>query len=106
MFLDLVGTEQGLQVRGTEMKGKGEVVHGPVDQFSIRYPEVLQLSGDIEKGRYTAAAVWHRRQWPGYAEPGLAGGTARVRLAKASAEMKRLAKAQIERILTLLRRKA
>ena len=51
VFFELVGTEQGLQVRSTEMNGKGEVVRGPVDQFSISYPEVRQMSGDIEKGK-------------------------------------------------------
>lgn len=51
VFFELVGTEQGLQVRGTEMNDKGEVVDGPVDHFSISYTEVLQLSDDIEKGK-------------------------------------------------------
>ena len=51
VFFELVGTEQGLQVRSTEVTGKGELMHGPVDQFSISYPEVLQLSYDIEKGK-------------------------------------------------------
>jgi hypothetical protein len=50
IFFELVGTEQGLQVRSTEVNGN-DVVHGPVDQFSISYPEVLQLSHDIEKGK-------------------------------------------------------
>jgi hypothetical protein len=50
VFFELVGTEQGLQVRGTEMNGN-DVVHGPADHFSIPYSEVGRLGGDIEKGK-------------------------------------------------------
>ncbi len=36
---------------GIEVQVEVDLVHGPVDQFSISYPEVLQLSDDIEQGK-------------------------------------------------------
>ena len=36
---------------GIEVQAEVDLVHGPVDQFSISYPEVLQLSDDIEQGK-------------------------------------------------------
>jgi hypothetical protein len=45
--LEIVGTEQGIQVRLTGPGGE-EIEH--MDQVSISYTELLRLSYDMEKG--------------------------------------------------------
>ncbi len=47
--IQLFGTEQGIQVRGTVMDGD-DVVDGPHDYYSISYFDILEMSDDIEKG--------------------------------------------------------